>query len=233
MAEEFKLKQSSGAFTYGIDGLADWHATNIEVNQHGGHDFTLWQHGHMVGRVSLSLPGIHNVRNAVGALALCITVAPQVHPATFCQFAGEFKGTARRFDVVGEKDGVTLVDDYAHHPTEIAATLSAAKARFKGRRLIALFQPHTYSRTKAMLEEFAGAFQDANVVALMEIFPSRETDTLGVSSADILSRMQHPGKVAQVLTHDTAAATLKGLLQPGDVLLALGAGDVNKVLSQI
>ena len=95
--------------------------------------------------------------------------------------------------------------------------------------MVALFQPHTYSRTKALLEEFAGAFSLADRVALMEIFPSMETDNLGVSSVDILSLMQHPAKLEQVLTHLNAHAALKEILQPGDVLLTLGAGDVWKV----
>ncbi|MEI7554188.1 UDP-N-acetylmuramate--L-alanine ligase [Candidatus Chlorohelix sp.] len=229
LGEQFLKERGSGVYFYGLDGMADWRAANVEPNSLGGNDFTLWQGKQMQARVSLALSGLHNVRNAVGALAMCITVAPHVPPTKFCELISELQGTARRFEVKGEKNGVVVVDDYAHHPTEIAATLASARQRYSGRRLVALFQPHTYSRTKALLEEFAGAFSLADRVALMEIFPSRETDNLGVSSVDILSRMQHPGKLEQVLTHLNAHAALKEILQPGDVLLTLGAGDVWKV----
>jgi len=229
LAEEFKAERGGGVYLYGLDGLADWRAVDVQPNSLGGHDFTLWQANGMLGRVSLALPGLHNVTNVVGALGLCITLAPEVSPITFCKLVTEFKGTARRFEVKGEVNGVTVVDDYAHHPSEIKATLAAARARYKGRRLVAVFQPHTYSRTKALLDDFAKAFAGADVVALLEIFPARETDTLGVSSGDILGRMQHPGKQAEVLTLTNAAEALRKILQPGDVLLTLGAGDVWKI----
>ncbi len=233
LAEEFKSERGGGVYTYGLDGLADWRAVDVQPNDLGGHDFAFWQGSYMLGRVSLALPGLHNVTNVVGALGLCITLAPEVSPATFCKLVTEFKGTARRFEVKGEVNGVTVVDDYAHHPTEIKATLAAARARYKGRRLVAVFQPHTYSRTKDLLADFANAFGGAEVVALLEIFPARETDTLGVSSGDILNLMQHPGKMTEVLTLVTAAETLQKILQPGDVLLTLGAGDVWKIGQQL
>ncbi len=147
--------------------------------------------------------------------------------------AGQYRGTARRFELKGQVAGITIIDDYAHHPTEIKATLAAARARFGKRRLVALFQPHTYTRTKALLDDFARSFDEADVVALMEIFPARETDTLGVSTSDVLGRMQHPGKLAEPLDHAQAAASLSQVLREGDVLLTLGAGDVWKVGEQI
>jgi UDP-N-acetylmuramate--alanine ligase len=231
LGEKLRQERQGGVFFYGLDGMADWRATNIEPNALGGHDFSLWQSQRMLARVTLSLPGLHNVQNAVGALAVCITVAPWIEPKVFCGLASEIIGTSRRFEVKGETfvEGVTVVDDYAHHPSEIKATLAAARARYSGRRLVALFQPHTYSRTKALLDEFAESFWEADRVALMEIFPSRETDTLGVASADIVSRMKHPGKLEKVLNHQTARAELKRILQPGDVFMTLGAGDVWKV----
>jgi UDP-N-acetylmuramate--alanine ligase len=218
-------------FTYGL-GQADWQAADLRPNAKGGHDFKLSFRGETLGTVELGLAGVHNVRNATGALAMVITAAPQVEAEIFLGLAGQYRGTARRFELKGEAGGITVIDDYAHHPTEIRATLAAARARFGNRRLVALFQPHTYTRTKALRDEFAAAFDDADLVALMEIFPARETDTLGVSTSDILDRMRHPGKLAGPLTHDNAAATLNAALREGDVLLTLGAGDVWKVGEQ-
>src|SRR5207244_8918050 len=108
-------------------------------------------------------------------------------------------------------------------------TLAAARSRFPGRRLVALFQPHTYSRTKAHLDQFAESFRDADLVAIMEIFPARETDTLGIGSKDLLNKVTYPEKLLQALTHQNASEQLQKILKPGDVLLTLGAGDVWKV----
>lgn len=219
-------------FTYGL-GAADWQATELQPNTRGGHDFKLSFRGEVLGKVELSLAGVHNVRNATAALAMVIAAVPQVAPEVFLDLAGQYHGTARRFELKGEAGGVTSVDDYAHHPTEIRATLAAARARYGQRRLVALFQPHTYTRTKALLDEFAVAFEEADVVGLMEIFAARESDSLGVSTNDILARMDHAGKLAAPLTHAGAAAILNARLREGDVLLTLGAGDVWKVGEQI
>ncbi len=217
-------------YTYGLEGSADWRATNLEMNAKGGYDFDFSFRGKTLGRVEPGLPGLHNVRNATGALALAIRGGASLLKAQeLCAAVGEYQGVARRFEVKGEADGITVVDDYAHHPTEIKATLAAARARYGSRRLVALFQPHTYSRTKALLDEFAGSFKEADLVALLEIFPSRETDTLGVSSQDVLDRIKEPSKLAQPLSGAEAAARLTDILRPGDVLLTLGAGDVWKI----
>lgn len=220
-------------FSYGLDSKADWKASELSVNAQGGHNFQLSFRGKFLGKVSLGLAGVHNVLNATGAMAMVITAAPQVDPARFLELAGQYRGTARRFELIGQVAGITIIDDYAHHPTEIKATLAAARARFGKRRLVALFQPHTYTRTKALLDDFTRSFDEADVVALMEIFPAREIDTLGVSTSDILGRMQHPGKLAEPLDHVQAAASLSQVLREGDVLLTLGAGDVWKVGEQI
>lgn len=226
-----RLAHHPNVFLYGLSEAANWQATEIQPNAKGGYSFVPTWNGQALGRVELNLAGLHNVRNALGAIALVFSAAGRNRAlaAQICQAAGEYTGAARRFELKGEAHGVTVIDDYAHHPTEIRATLQAARARFGTRRLVALFQPHTYTRTKALLEEFAAAFGEADVVGILEIFPARETDTLGVSSADILRRMQHPGKLAEPLTLENAAATLRNLVQPGDVLLTLGAGDIWQV----
>ncbi|NWJ94221.1 MAG: UDP-N-acetylmuramate--L-alanine ligase [Chloroflexi bacterium] len=213
-----------------LTGRATFEAVLKGTNSQGGYDFAFYEAEELLTQVSLSLPGIHNVKNVTAALALCHLAAPDVEMAHFSRLAGEFKGTQRRFEVKGETPhGVTVVDDYAHHPTELKATLAAARVRFAGRRLVALFQPHTFSRTKAHLDEFAQSFGDADLVALLEIFPARETDNLGVSSASLLEKIAYPEKVPHVLTHQMAAEELRKVLKPGDVLLTLGAGDVWKV----
>jgi len=139
-----------------------------------------------------------------------------------------FQGTERRFEVKGEAGGVTVIDDYAHHPTQIRATLAAARERYGTRELWAVFQPHTYSRTKALLEEYAASFEDADHVLLLPIYAARERDTLGISSCDLAARMDHPD-VRAVSGHEGAVEYLLCCLQPGSVLLTLGAGDGDRV----
>jgi UDP-N-acetylmuramate--alanine ligase len=231
LAHKFVHKEP--VFTYGLVADAEWQAKNLEPNLIGGYDFEVYDRSFLTARVALPLPGLHNVRNALGALAMCVAVAPQMKPQAFADVLSTLKGTNRRFEVKGEVNGITVVDDYAHHPTEVLATLAAARTRYPDRRIVAVFQPHTYSRTKALLDEFAQAFMDADVVGLLEIFAARETNTFKVSSADILARMSHKGKFAEILTLNNAATVLKGVLQSGDVLLTLGAGDVWKVGEQV
>ncbi len=227
------LKKDLGGSTrfilYGTKYSNEWRATDMKLNQAGGYNFLVWHHYGRLTNIRLSIPGMHNVLNALAALALCRLVAPQINPDDLARQFESFRGVARRFEVKGDAGGITIVDDYAHHPTEIKATLKAARARYPERRIVALFQPHTYSRTKDLLKDFGTAFGDADIVRLMEIFPSRETDTLGISSADVLSRMNHAGKSEVALTHDNATQEMLNLLEPGDVFLTLGAGDVWKV----
>jgi UDP-N-acetylmuramate--alanine ligase len=149
----------------------------------------------------------------------------------------EFRGAGRRFEVKGEARGVTVVDDYAHHPTEVKATLAAARRRFGGRPLWVMFQPHTYSRTRALLSDFAAAFADADHVIVVDIFRSRETPDPAISAEDIVRRMRQ-GEAAHrdaryVPTLAGAADLLGASLKSGDVLLTLGAGDGDWVGSEV
>lgn len=229
-----RLSETLLVHPYGLSGNGlSWSALNVNPNSKGGYSFELVLGREKLGQVELILPGLHNVRNALGALAMVIDAAFISEPGAVCRFAGEYSGAARRFELKGETHGLTVVDDYAHHPTEIRATLQAARARYGKRRIVALFQPHTYTRTKALLDEFAAAFDQADVVGIMEIFAARETDTLGISSSDIVSKMRHPGKLNEPLSHANAAFVLKDILKEGDVLLTLGAGDVWQVGEQI
>ena len=144
---------------------------------------------------------------------------------------GEFKGTGRRFQVLGEKRGITIVDDYAHHPTEIRATLAAARARYPGRKIWAVWQPHTYSRTRTLFYEFSRAFAEADEVLVTEIYAAREPKQ-EFSSAEVVASMPHPSARFSGALEDTAEYLLKHL-RSGDVLIVLSAGDANQVSANV
>ena len=207
---------------YGLEPGADWQATDVMPNARGGHDFTVFCRGVRVAQVSLSIAGKHNVLNALGALATVAQVG--VEPEQAARILGFFRGAARRFEAKGEAGGIIVLDDYGHHPTEVRATLAAARQRFPGRTVWAVFQPHTFSRTRALLADFAVAFNDADHVIITDIFPARERDNLGVTSAHIVERMSH-ADARYIGSLDAAAAYLLQHLRAGDVLITLGAGD--------
>ncbi|MBC7233859.1 MAG: UDP-N-acetylmuramate--L-alanine ligase [Chloroflexi bacterium] len=207
--------------TYGLcEG--SWRAQDIRSNPWGGSDFDVLHGGQVVGHASLRLPGLHNVSNALAVLAVTDRLGLEMDKVL--PWLPQFHGVRRRFEIKGEAQNIVVIDDYAHHPTEIRATLAAARRRFGNRRLWVFFQPHTYSRTKALLEEFAASFGDADHVLIAEIYAARETDSLGMSARDLVQHMQHPD-VHYVPTLHEASAFLQTALQPGDVLLTLGAGD--------
>ncbi len=207
---------------YGFSREAAWCATDPRPNRAGGSDFVVMREGETVGLIRLRVPGRHNVLNALATVALADWL--QIPFETTRSALTEFRGVGRRFEVKGEVGAVLVVDDYAHHPTEVTATLAAARERYPGRRLWAVFQPHTYSRTKALLSEFAAAFGGADQVVVLDIYPARERDTLGVSAVELVERMSHPA-VQYIGGRREAADFLVGNLQPGDVVLTLGAGD--------
>ncbi|MCC6935790.1 MAG: UDP-N-acetylmuramate--L-alanine ligase [Thermomicrobiales bacterium] len=174
-----------------------------------------------VFELRLSVPGRHNLLNALAVLASAEGLG--VAPGDLLVGLAEFGGVSRRFEVCRD-DQFTVVSDYAHHPTEIAATIAAARERYRDRRIVAVFQPHTYSRTRALLDEFAHALDAADAVVLADIYRAREIDSLGVSSADIAARMM----IAPQLASDPAesAQVVRDMLRSGDVVLVMGAGDI-------
>ena len=211
--------------TYGLGPGNDWQATDIAPNDIGGHDFIIGG----AGGFRLRIPGRHNVTNATAVVAVAGLLGLEMD-AVQRALAG-FQGVHRRFEVLGDlRGGVTVVDDYAHHPAEIRATLAAARTRYPGRRLVVVHQPHTYTRTRNLLTEFAAALAKADVVVLTPVYAARERDTLGISSADLAAAMEDAILVESL---DEAAARVWDLLQPGDVLITLGAGDVNRVGRQV
>lgn len=176
-------------------------------------------------RLALIVPGRHNALNATACLAALATLGHD--PRVVAKALSRFTGVGRRFEIKGEVSGIIVVDDYAHHPTEIQATLRAARERFPGQRLWAVFQPHTYSRTKALLGDFATAFDDADEVVILEIYAARETDTLGISSANL--RELIPGGCHAADGPLDAVNLLDQQTVAGDVVITLGAGDLTTI----
>jgi UDP-N-acetylmuramate--alanine ligase len=182
-----------------------------------------------LGTVALQVPGEHNVRNALAAMAVVHQL--NLSTTTAAEALGTFAGTARRFDLRGEFNGIAIVDDYAHHPTEIRTTLAAARARYPERRIWAVWQPHTYSRTEALFDEFTQAFKDADQVIVTEVYAAREQSD-GFSAQQLVKKMQHS------LVHfspdlEEAAGYLLNHLQSGDVVLVLSAGDADQISTRV
>ncbi len=215
--------------TYGKDAQADYRAENLAPNQHGGFDFMAMYHNESLTPVSLQVPGEHNALNALAALAVAHSQGLPVDQAAAA--LAEFSGTGRRFEVLGEAAGIVVVDDYAHHPTEVRATLSAARARYPGRRLWAVWQPHTFSRTVTLLNDFIAALQLADRVVITEVYAAREHNE-GFSSAVIAEAMTHPSAYFAP-TLISATQYLLEQLQPGDVLLVLSAGDADQISASV
>jgi UDP-N-acetylmuramate--alanine ligase len=213
---------------YGIDSAdARMVATNIR-SMDGGSSFDVVYDGKPLGPVRLSVPGKHNVRNALAAISVGIGSWGATLESLAAGLAN-FRGVERRFERVGEAKGITIIDDYAHHPTEIYATLTAARDAFPGRRVIAAFQPHLFSRTKDFAAEFARELQSADLVWLADIYPSREKPIAGVTSKLIGDRMAKGGKApAWTGPRSEMAAALASAVKDGDVVITIGAGDVTK-----
>jgi UDP-N-acetylmuramate--alanine ligase len=219
-------REAARRLLYGFRPSLDWHATDIRPNNAGGSDFLAYHNGKMQGMVRLRVPGKHNVLNALAALA--VTDALNVPVSMAVDALSEFRGVGRRFEVRGEVNGVTIVDDYGHHPTEIKATLAGARLRYPGQPIWAVFQPHTYSRTQTLLDQFAAAFADADHVIVTAIYASRERDTLGISNRDVVAAMHHPDARA-IDALDEVARYLRANTRPGDVVITFSAGDANRV----
>jgi UDP-N-acetylmuramate--alanine ligase len=219
------------AVTYGLRPATDngtrsmdCYAEILVPNAKGGFTFSASVLGHSA-EVKLQVPGRHNVRNSLAALTVTMLLGLPLAKAV--RALEQFTGTGRRFDVRGEAAGVVVIDDYAHHPTEIRTTLAAARARYPGKRIWAIWQPHTYSRTQALAEGFARAFEDADEVIVTEVFAAREAKQ-AYSAADVVKGMSHPS-VHFIADLSEVGLYLLSHLQPGDVLLVLSAGDADQV----
>ena len=235
-AQANRLAQAAPhAVLYGFKPVFEWQATDVRANQLGGVDFLAHHHGKVQGIVRLRVPGKHNVLNALAVLATATLL--EVPFLTAADALGEFRGVGRRFEVRGEVNGVTIVDDYGHHPTEIKSTLAGARLRYPGQPIWAVLQPHTYSRTKTLLDAFAAAFDEADHVIVTAIYASRERDTLGISNRDVVAAMQrrdapHPDARA-IDALDDVAQYLRTHTQPGDVVITFSAGDANRISAEL
>jgi UDP-N-acetylmuramate--alanine ligase len=225
------LKVESGKrITYGMREDADWQATSIRSPEIGGTQFTLIHAGEKVGQVRILLPGSHNVLNSLAAIAVVHELGVDFEHVR--EALASFHGVARRFQLLGEQGGVIVVDDYAHHPTEIQATLKAARERFPEAEIWAVFQPHTFSRTRTLMGALVESFQDADHVIVTEIFASREALDPDLSGDVVAKRIQHRD-VRFIGDLSKAAETLAREVVPGSVVLTLSAGDGNLVGKQL
>ena len=218
LAERLRGGGGPTLITFGW-GTGDWQVTEYNAGVAG----ITGPQGQMF-ELRLTVPGRHNVSNALAVIAAADAFSIEID--LLIPHLEAFSGVGRRFEVVHEQAELTIIDDYAHHPTEIAATIGAARDRYPDRRLLVIFQPHTFSRTHAMLGEFAAALDGADEVVLAEIYPAREVNTLQVFSGDIAALMSAGAMVAESPTD--AARLAEERIESGDVVLVMGAGDIYK-----
>ncbi len=224
----FARAQGKRVHTYGFGEGAEYRARGLRLPPAGGgYAFQAAHQGRPLAAVRLDVPGRHNVLNALAVLGMVHRLGLPVEQAA--EALSAFRGTGRRFEVLGEAGGVTIVDDYAHHPTEIEATLEAARARFPGRRLWAVWQPHTYSRTRALQARFAAAFSQADRVLVTPVYAAREAPPAdGFDARRVVQAMPRPSARYCASLEETAHCLLKAV-RPGDVVLVFSAGDATAV----
>jgi UDP-N-acetylmuramate--alanine ligase len=203
---------------------ADVSAWQIQPDSSFGSEFRVRAFGRELGAMKLVVPGLHNVYNALATTAVGLDLNLEFDK--IAEALREFRGAERRFQIKGEKGGVLVVDDYGHHPTEIKTTLDAA--RTSGRRVVTLFQPHRYTRTRDLLDDFARSFYGADLLLLTDIYPASEDPIEGVTAgalADAIKRFGHR-HVEYIGSLSEGPARLKQVVQSGDLVLTLGAGNV-------
>ncbi|KRQ86697.1 UDP-N-acetylmuramate--L-alanine ligase [Caloramator mitchellensis] len=219
-------KLDCNKLTYGIK-KGDFRAENISYDERGCASFTATLNGSFYGEFKLSIPGEHNVLNSLATIACGHFLGIDLE--TIRKSLEDFKGTHRRFEKKGEKNGVVVVDDYAHHPAEIIATLKAAK-NYPHNKIYCVFQPHTYTRTYSLFKEFSEAFYNVDELILADIYAAREKDTGLVSSKMLSDAIEKNGvKSTYIQSFEEIVEYLKTVLNPGDLLITMGAGDVYKV----
>ena len=213
--------------TYGLEADDDYTAKNISFNEYACGSYDLYVNGDKLDHIPLNVTGLHNVSNSLAAIAAARELGiPMEHIKAGLM---KFKGTDRRFEYKGEVNGITILDDYAHHPTEIEATLTAAK-NYPHRKIWCAFQPHTYTRTKALLHEFGKALSLADHVVLADIYAAREADTGEIHSKDLQAEIRRQGtEVDYFSTFEQIENFLLKNCHPGDLVITMGAGDIVNV----
>lgn len=219
--------------TYGLTAQADISAHDIVFNDNFGSRFTVWRGTEILGEINLPVPGKHNVYNALAATAVALEV--EMPFAEIASGLAKFTNADRRFQFKGEAKGVTVIDDYGHHPTEIVATLAAAKKGSGGRRTVVLFQPHRYSRTRDLMDDFARAFNNADELFLLDIYAASETPIEGVTAEILAEKIRQYGhkNVHFAGTLEDAPRKIAEAVKEGDLVITLGAGSVSKASEQI
>jgi UDP-N-acetylmuramate--alanine ligase len=214
---------STRTFTYGTSPDSDLVLDQITLLPLGSSARAIW-HGKVVGKLELNVPGHHNLLNAAAALTAGIILDQS--PSEMIDGLSTFKGAGRRFEIKGTVNGIRVIDDYGHHPTEIEVTLTAAR-RFAGDgQVIVVFQPHRYSRTQAFIDDFARTLDLADEVIVLEIYAASEKPIAGVTSASIVAKMKHGRFIPNFVD---AVAAVTAAAKPGDVIMTLGAGDVSSL----
>ena len=218
--------------TFGINTQATYRARNVRPDGLAT-KFVAWRHATELGEVTLPMPGAHNVLNALGVLAIADFMG--IPFETYVKALAQFEGVARRFTVRGEVGGVTVVDDFGHHPAEVKATLDGARTSFPGRRIIAAFQPHRYTRTRDQLTEFSRAFHDADKVVICDIAAAGEKPIEGVTSEIVVRNAREAGHrdISYVPKREDVAAWLDQHAKPGDLVITLGAGNIQLTCNEI
>jgi len=213
--------------TYGLTPQAEIRATNIQTDNFYS-SFTVLQEGNELGEIRLKAPGEHNVKNALAAVAVGLEL--DIDFKYIKSGLERFEGVFRRFQLKADKDGIIVIDDYAHHPTEVQATLKAARNGWKNRRIVAVFQPHLYSRTRDLYKDFGSSFFDAEVCVITDVYPSREEPIEGVSGKLIADSAREYGhrQVHYVADKQELPVKLKEIVKTGDVVITMGAGDIYK-----
>ena len=219
--------------TYGLTAQADISGHNIRYTDDFGSTFTVWRGSDVLGDIALPVPGKHNVYNALAATAVALEL--EIPFAAIAEAFAGFKNANRRFQFKGEANGITVVDDYGHHPTEILATLAAAKNSAGGRRTVVVFQPHRYSRTQELMEEFALAFNNADVLYVLDIYAANEAPIEGINAEILTENIRKYGhkNAAYIGDIETAAERVCAELLPGDLVITLGAGNVTRLSEEI
>ena len=214
--------------TYGMTSQADFQIRDVEFGQQKSR-FDIYHRGKEMGRINLNLPGIHNVYNATASIAVGVEL--NIDFDQIKKALETVEGVQRRLEIKGESNGVTVIDDYGHHPTEIKVTLETIEENWQNRRKVVVFQPHRYSRTRALFDEFSRAFYQSDVLVVLPIYAASEKMIEGVTSQNLCEEIKAHGhkEVIHADGFKAALSHLKQILQPGDVLLTLGAGDVWKV----
>lgn len=214
--------------TYGLTSQADVFADNLEAAE-GRTRFVVRQGEQRLGEIHLSLPGRHNVYNALAVV--CVGLELEIPFPVIAEALGCFEGVQRRMQLKGTAGAITVMDDYGHHPTEIRATLAAIKEAWPGKRLVVLFQPHRYTRTQGLYKEFLTAFHQADFLVMTSIYAASEAPIPGVDSESLLAEIKRHGQrhTHYIASVDGMAEALVSLLQPGDLVLTLGAGNIVRV----